>query len=153
MWTHLCQKKNMNKNKAWTMLVAKFELECLIFIYRNSKFVVICKNADSECWYVVYWTHTKDKPSNFSYITLAILPYIIKITPTILPFSVLWNLLSWCCHQTSFTLVISNTKNTKSSFVLFLFCFVCLFGWFFHIPWELLQLKYVPFGRYCGNHK
>ena len=112
---------------------AKFELECLlllIFIYRNSKFVVICKNADSECWYIVYWTHTKDKCFLTSHSPFCLI--IIKITPTILPSLVIWNLLFWCCHQMSFALFNSNIKNTKSSFVLLfclfvLFCFVCLF--------------------------
>ena len=46
------------------MLSEVLEMECvlLIFIQFNSKFVVICKNADIECRYIK--AHTKEKPSN-----------------------------------------------------------------------------------------
>ena len=44
------------------------------------KFKVTCKNADFECPYIR--THTKEKPSQISDITFAILPSYQKNTQT-----------------------------------------------------------------------
>ena len=61
IWFELLCRLSINilNSDQWIAKLGKCELECLLIIYSNSKFIVTCKDAGFECPYIR--THTKEK--------------------------------------------------------------------------------------------